>query len=372
MPLQIRVAVYKCIVKITYYYSLILGIVPGPYKYMEQQFHITIWYLVYSALVQFCFLAITPLTLNVMQQKDTYMSNKPILLYSYFVGKLTRILTIVVISSQIWLRRRNCLLLCEAFKRFFMKYESYCEFMSLFIGQNVKKEEKRLQRLMICKFISLHIHALAIALMYIQMQEQPERGYFIMISLNLMQGLYLLSANLQFMLIISELSLKFFYINRSLNFLSYCRFPLKDMLKFYLIAYQMHVECLEITRSLLRASNSVTWFMLVKIFTTNIIILYHAVLVRMSSLPSNTLGNTVGVLCIINFYWDSLLVIQAIDNILAAGNTAAFILRDTWITLKEEDNKDDYKQIMQLVSLLGIYVHTYIIGQYNTSVRITV
>ncbi|XP_065367182.1 putative gustatory receptor 58a [Calliphora vicina] len=240
--------------------------------------------------------------------------------------------------------------LCDMYNRFLHKYHDFLKSIRCNIENAFKKEEKRLKKLMIYKFISLHLHAFAISSMYMEMQENPDRGYYIMVALNTMQGLYLLTANLQFMLVLCQMNLRFSYINLSLEALQHEKFPANDLLNYYLILYKMHMECFQMARLVLKSSKTVTFFMLLKIFTTNIIILYHAVLVIMSTLHSNNTGNLIGTLCIVNFYWDTLLITTAIDQVLASCNRTASILQATCFELRRREDLEMFAKLTQLVS----------------------
>ncbi|XP_065367191.1 putative gustatory receptor 58a [Calliphora vicina] len=356
MSLRLQKLVYKFIVKTTYYYSLILGITPGLYNWSTNNFKITKLYLIYSALIQLIFLAITPLTSPYVQQENNFMENKPILQWTYLVGKVARILTIVVISGKMWLARQSLIKICVKYKQFLLKYDVFLNHLRCNIINDLEKEEKRVQQLLIYKFVSLHINALTIHTMFIQMQEEPGQAYFIMVSLNLMQTFYLLVANLQFMLILSEIRLSFFYINKSLEVMPSRGFPGHVMLKYYLIFYEMYMECYELSSLCFQACNAVTFFMLIKMFTTNIVILYHAVLVIMSSIRSDNVVNLVGTLCIVNFYWDSFLVTMAVDNALTSCNRTMEILRASWITLEDVRDLKMYKKLTQLLNQFSDYL----------------
>ncbi|KAM7342825.1 putative gustatory receptor 58a isoform 1-T1 [Cochliomyia hominivorax] len=357
MQQQLIDLIYHVIIKIIYSYSLILGLIPGKFNSKTHKFKVTKLYLVYSAFVQIIALLITPLTSPFVQQRSTnYMNNKPILQWTYAVGKVVRIATIVVTSLKIWQNRQEIIDLCDLYDNFLIKYQRFYKIINPYIDRNSKKEEKLLKRIFIYKFFSLHLHAVAITIMYVQMQDKPGVDYYIMVTLNLVQGLYLLTANLQFTLMLYQISLRFSYINQLLLYLRSQKFPVNQLLNCYLVSYEMHMECLQISRLFFKTSQKVTIFMLMKIFTTNIILLYHAVLVLMSNLHSDTTSNLLGIMCVINFYWDTLLVTIAIDKALTLSNQAANILRETWIVLRSEYNVKYFQQLIQLLNQFSDYL----------------
>ncbi|KNC33406.1 hypothetical protein FF38_09882 [Lucilia cuprina] len=350
MSLQLNEILYQSVIKITYFYSLVLGMLPGSYDWKTHQFSIKKSYLFYSGFIQLSFLSIIPLTSSFMHEKNNYMNNKPILQWSYMVGKCAMVTTVVVISLKIWQRRQGFIELCEIYERFVKRYENiFLHFRQHIIGEDFGKQEKRLKRFVIYKFISLHVHTLAVSSMYFQMQKNPDLEFVIMITVNMLQGFYLLTANMQFMLVLCHITLHFSFINYSLEALQQQRLPLNDLLKFYLVLYEMHLKCLKMSRLFFNASNTVTFFMLLKIFTSNIILLYHAVLTIMSSIPSTTISNFVGLICVVNFYWDSLLVTAAIDLVLVSAHRAMEILQGTWIIWKPEEDVDIFKKLTQLL-----------------------
>ncbi|KAI8128610.1 putative gustatory receptor 58b [Lucilia cuprina] len=298
----------------------VLGMLPGSYDWKTHQFSIKKSYLFYSGFIQLSFLSIIPLTSSFMHEKNNYMNNKPILQWSYMVGKCAMVTTVVVISLKIWQRRQGFIELCEIYERFVKRYENiFLHFRQHIIGEDFGKQEKRLKRFVIYKFISLHVHTLAVSSMYFQMQKNPDLEFVIMITVNMLQ-----------------------------EALQQQRLPLNDLLKFYLVLYEMHLKCLKMSRLFFNASNTVTFFMLLKIFTSNIILLYHAVLTIMSSIPSTTISNFVGLICVVNFYWDSLLVTAAIDLVLVSAHRAMEILQGTWIIWKPEEDVDIFKKLTQL------------------------
>lgn len=195
------------------------------------------------------------------------------------------------------------------------------------------------------------MHGFIIANMYVQLQDNPNIYYNFMIIFNTLQGLYLLTANLQFMLILCQISLHFSFINYSMKFLSYYKLSLKDLLNHYMMLYEMHMECLKLSRLCFKAFEMVSFFMLLRIFATNIILVYYMVLVAMSNLQSNGVGNFMISLSVVNFYWDSLLVISAIDHVLALSDCCGDILRETWVVLEIRGDDETSKELMKLVSV---------------------
>ncbi|XP_065367188.1 putative gustatory receptor 58b [Calliphora vicina] len=353
MSLRLSEILYNFIIKLIYFYSLILGVVPGTFDWQTYRFKVSKFYLVYSALIQFGFLAIIPITSSFVHDKNNYMHNKPVLQWAYMVAKLAMVSTVVIISVKIWKKRQRFVAVCDVYKRFVFKYSDFSKHFHCYITEDLKQQDQRLKRFMIYKFISLHVHTLAITSMYVQMQEDPDRKFFIMITVNMLQGFFLITANLQFMFILCQMSLHFSYINHCLQVLQHQKIPLKNLLNYYLILYEMHMECLQISRLFFGASNAVTFFMLLKIFTTNVTMLYHAVLIIMSNIHSTNTSSFVGVMCIVNFYWDSLLVTAAIDYALAACNRSMDIIQETWFEDSGgEDHEMTFRKLTQVVSVV--------------------
>lgn len=342
--------IYNIIVKIIYFYSLILGIISGIYNWQDQTFHITKVYLIYSALIQIL-LTVIPLILVFILEENDYMANKPILQWTYNVTKVAIVSTVVASTFKIWQKRQDFINLCAKYNQFLLKYRVYCQEFNFYIDKDLRKREILVKKYLIYKFFSLHLHGFIIANMYVQLQDNPDICYNIMVIFNTLQGLYLLTANLQFMLILCQISLHFSFINYSMKFLSYYKLSLKDLLKHYMILYEMHMECLKLSRLCFKACEMVSFFMLLRIFATNIILLYYMVLVVMSNLNSNGFGNFMGSLSIVNFYWDSLLVISAIDHALTSCNCCGDILRETWIVLEIRGDDETSKELMKLVSV---------------------
>ncbi|KAM7342827.1 putative gustatory receptor 58a isoform 3-T3 [Cochliomyia hominivorax] len=356
MSQQLKELLYNCVVKITYYYSIVLGISPGPYNWTEQTFQLNKLYHLYSALIQLIFLGITPLTSPYVKQENLYMENKPILQWSYLVGKTARILTIVVISGKIWFNRQNIINICDKYKRFLYKYHLFYKRFRSNIEKTLSHEEQRVQKLMLYKFLSLHLSSLVTQSMFLQMQEKPSADYFLMVSLNLLQTLYLLVANLQFMIVLCEIYLNYVFINKSLEFLKAKKIASKELLNYYMILYEMFVECSELSRECLRNCNAVTLFTLIKMFTTNVIILYHAVLVMMSNIRSDNYVSLVGTVCIVNFYCDSFLITRAVDNVLQTWCHTVDILKGTWITKEEVKDMEMYNKLIQVLNQFSDYL----------------
>lgn len=93
--------IYNIIVKIIYFYSLILGIISGIYSWQDHTFHITKFYLIYSAFIQIL-LTIIPLILVFISEENNYMANIPILQWTYNVTKVAIVSTVLASTFKIW------------------------------------------------------------------------------------------------------------------------------------------------------------------------------------------------------------------------------------------------------------------------------
>ncbi|KAM7342826.1 putative gustatory receptor 58a isoform 2-T2 [Cochliomyia hominivorax] len=346
---------YNSLIKVTYYYSLVLGILSGKFNWHQWNFTVSKIYLIYSAIGQL-FLCIIPLISLLVRQENNYLNDKPILQWTVIVAKLIMSSTVLVISLKIWQRRHDLINLFDIYMQLLGKYKNFLQYFRTNIETELRQQEDFAKMFLIYKFISSHLDAFAIASLYFQMQENPNLYYILVISFNMLQSFYLLTANLQFMLILCQMILHFSFINQSLIFLQQQDLPLKDLLNYYLIFYEMHMECLQLSRLFFKVAQTATIFMLLRVFTTNIILLYHAVLMLISNLESTTISHFVGTLCIVNFYWDTLLITSAIDKTLASGNRAAEILRETWHKLLAEDDVESFRELSKLLNQFSDYL----------------
>ena len=345
---------YRLVIKTTYILSLLLGIAPGVYDRQRNKFKVTVQYLIYSVFIHLVFMAIIVFTAPFIQHGINYMSDKPILKMTHQVGVVSRSLAVLVISYMVWFRRQVFLDVYETYKRFVEKYEHFRAIFEIYFENDLHEKEKRRQRLIIYKFISLNMNSFLITSLFIQLEDRYGIIYYIMLIVNLLQNCYLVVSTLQFVVLLSEIQMRFYFINKALNTMQFITLPACQTLKHYSLLYEMYVRSYQLSSECLEAGSIITFFMLLKIFTSNILILYHGVLMLLNNLPNDNLSNSLGTICVINFYWDCFLIVTAIDHALQACNNTGAILRGCGLKASEIQNVGIYKDIGHLVSIIKI------------------
>lgn len=311
--------------KLSYYYGLVMGLLPAPFNWKHQQFEQSRSYLWYSAIMQIVMISLSPMGTPLFANEANYMHGKMVLQWTYYIGKGARILTNLVLSLETWLQRKQILDLYESYREYLKKYEKFRQFYN--VNDEMQHEIKTVKYYTIYKLCTSHANALIISGLFLKMQNRPSPAYILMILINFIQSFYLLQVNIQFFVIISRIHLHFVYINKSLELLSSGTTHHSPIvfLRFWIL-YSMHYECYLLARRILAISRKATLVTLIKIFTTNVVLLYHAVQFANGNIESDEIGNFVGVLCIVIFYCDAMLTMICVDNILSSCNRAGELL----------------------------------------------
>ncbi|XP_075165373.1 putative gustatory receptor 58a [Haematobia irritans] len=341
--------------KITYYYALALGLTPAPVNLKTCRFYYSSTYLCYSVLIQVIFLLIspisTPLFASAKDRADMYMLENSILAWTYYFGKATRILTNLVLSVDIWQNRKDVQNLYENYWKFYEKYEQFYQLYNL---QTEMLPELRVIRLLtICKFCSSHINAFVISATYIQMNRQTSLKYYLIEFTNFMQSFYLLQFGMEFFVILSRVHLHFVYINKSLEGIGSWKLPFQSIVQRCHRLWRMHFECYHLSRRILKLSQKITLVLLIKIFSTNINMLYHAVQFANGGVKSNGKSNLWGILSIVSFYFDTILTMLSIDNLLTSSNETSKVLH---IYMDVEIGEENVQSFFQMVSQFHQYL----------------
>ncbi|XP_075165374.1 putative gustatory receptor 58b [Haematobia irritans] len=176
----------------------------------------------------------------------------------------------------------------------------------------------------IYKFLICHGNALTIVIVFIQMQHKPNTSYYLMVLTNFLQGFYLLEFNVNFFMILSRMHMHFVYINKSLEVMG--KTSIVYNFQRFRVLRVMHFECFQLSKRILEMSQRVILVVLIKIFTTNLFTLYHAVQFTNGSIATDGKTNLIGILSIVSFYWDTMLTMRCIENLQMSCNQTAEVL----------------------------------------------
>lgn len=360
MPHHLTTIFYRIVFKATYFISLLLGVMPGVYDVQQNNFKASIRYLVYSVFAHSVVLAIIAFTAPFVQHGNQYMSDKPILQFAHEIGVVARSLVVLVISYMIWFRRQNLLEVYDGYRRFLEKYKSFQDTFAIYFANDLHQQELYRQRMIVYKFISLNLNSFLITILFIQLEDRPGHVYYVMLFNNLLQNMFLVICTLQFVIFLSEIQMRFYFINKALEAMQFIPLPAWQSLNHYTLLYEMHVKSFQLSCDGVEPLIIVTFFMLLKIFTSNILLLYHGVLMLLNYLPSSQLSNSMGMLCVLNFYWDCYLIIAIMDGALKACNTTGEFLRGCGWKPCEVRDVGTCKTISQVVSRRSQWQYKYV------------
>lgn len=253
------------------------------------------------------------------------MHARLILHWSYIMGRIARVLIIVVLCLDTWTKRQNFIELYKSYRKFENKYPHFHQKYTM--PNKMQNEIEEVKYYTTYKLCTMHGNALLVSRLLLQIQGQPSPAYILMVSTNFLQSFYLLSINLQFFLILSRMHLHFTFINKSLEDLTMeSYYPLSHVIMRFWTLYRMHYDCYHLSRRILYSARTSTMIILVKTVTMNIIILYHAVQFVNGSIDCSGTDNIVDILSIVGFYWDAVLTMIAIDKLLTSSNNTSKIL----------------------------------------------
>ncbi|KAH8290912.1 hypothetical protein KR054_007038 [Drosophila jambulina] len=321
------------LLKLFYFYGAGCGLMPALLR--KRKFLRGSWqrgYLIYTACLHGVLLILLPFTFPQYMYDESYMSKNLVLQWAFNLTNITRIFAMVSGGFMMWTKRNKLLAMAErAFN----------------LCQNCKKLgddsriRKRIRGLLGQYFFVLNLSVLVAILILSQIDTDHSFSNTTMIVVHILQFTYvvIMTAALYVILLIlhwqnervhlalRDLSISLHREERNCLVLSggKARRSLKDLRNLF----QLYSENQRLIREVFNIFDLPIALLLLKMFVTNVNLVYHGVQFGSDSIETSVYTKIVGQLVVVTHYWSAVLLMDVVDDITRrSGSKMGDIMRE--------------------------------------------
>ncbi|KAH8252788.1 hypothetical protein KR032_001888 [Drosophila birchii] len=319
--------------KLFYFYGAVFGLMPALLR--KRKFLKGSWqrcYLIYTACLHGVLLILLPFTFPQYMYDESYMSGNLVLQWAFNLTNITRIFAMVSGGFMMWSKREKFLELGKKTFNHCRKCEKLGKDSSL---------RKRIRGLLGQYFFVLNLSVLVAILILSRIDTDQSFSNATMIVVHILQFAYvvIMTASLYAILVIlhwqhervhlalKDLSVSLHHEERNSLVLSggKARRSLKKLRSFF----HLYSENQRLIREVFGIFDLPIALLLLKMFVTNVNLVYHGVQFGNESIETSMYTRLVGQLVVITHYWSAVLLMNVVDDITRrSGPKMGDILRE--------------------------------------------
>ncbi|XP_033156355.1 putative gustatory receptor 58a [Drosophila mauritiana] len=311
------------LLKFMYIYGIVCGLMPAPLK--KGQFLLGYklrWYLIYTACLHGGLLTVLPFTFPHYMYDDSYMSSNPVLKWTFNLTNITRIMAMFSGVLLMWFRRKRLLDLGENLLLHCLKCEK--------LDNHSKKYStlrKRVRNVLFQMLLVANLSILVGALILFRIDSVQRNSKTAMILAHITQFIYVvfMMTGISVILFVLhwqsemlQIALKdlcFFLNYEERNSLTLSETKANRSLGKLAKLFQLFAENQRLVREVFRTFDLPIALLLLKMFVTNVNLVYHGVQFGNESIETSTYTRILGQWVVISHYWSAVLLMNVVDDV---------------------------------------------------------
>ncbi|KAH8283459.1 hypothetical protein KR018_002987 [Drosophila ironensis] len=312
------------LLKFFYIYGMAGGLVPAP---LGRKVNCRRIYLIYTACLHITLLLLLPLTFPQFMYDASYMSRNLVLQWAFNLTNITRIMAMLSGFVLIWLKRKKLLELENALI-------TNCLACQDLEGDSTKYTElrRRILGLLWQQFCLLNLSILVATLLLMRIDTDDQLQNLSMILVHVLQFFYvvIMTAAVHVVLVLIywqqervNLSLQDLYYalnHEERNSLVLSRDIGAQSLQLLRKHYHLHSSNQQLLRKFLKVLDLPIAMLLLKMFVTNVNLVYHGVQFGSASIETTYETRILGQLVVISHYWSAILLMNIVDAVTRSSN----------------------------------------------------
>uniref|UniRef100_A0A6P4EDX1 Gustatory receptor n=1 Tax=Drosophila rhopaloa TaxID=1041015 RepID=A0A6P4EDX1_DRORH len=311
------------LLKSFYAYGLVCGLVPAPLKHGKfLQGRSQKCYLLYTACLHGVLLILLPCTFPEYMYSESYMSSNLVLQWAFNLTNITRILAMISGGLMMWFKRKKLLGLSENLLSHCLKCRKLEDHTTKYITL-----WKRIRGLLAQMFFVVHLTLIVSLLILMKIGTDQCFNNTAMIVVHITQFIYvvIMMAGLCVILVILHWQSERVHIalkdlclllnHEERNSLVLSENKARKSLKILRNLFQLYAENQRLIRRVFGTLDIPIALLLLKMFVTNVNLVYHGVQFGSASIETSNYTKILGQWVIISHYWNAILLMNVVDDV---------------------------------------------------------
>ncbi|KAH8316262.1 hypothetical protein KR067_003355 [Drosophila pandora] len=310
------------LLKYFHIYGLACGLVPAPLDKFSKFSKASRTYLIYTACFQGLLLVLLPFTFPRYMYDASYMRRNLVLQWAFSLTNITRIMAMLSGFFLTWGKRTKLIALEKALLAHCLECRDLEDDSTGFL-----KLRQRIRGLLRQQFFLLNVHVVVAALLLTRIDKDQEFSYHLMILVHILQFAYIVIMTASLYVILSLLLWQQERVNLALhdlcsalnheerNSLVLSRTIATKSLKVMRHLFQLHSENRRLLREIFKELDVPIAMLLLKMFVTNVNLVYHGVQFGNHSIETTIFTRILGQLVVISHYWSAILLMNIVDDL---------------------------------------------------------
>ncbi|XP_050324519.1 putative gustatory receptor 58a [Bactrocera neohumeralis] len=339
---MLRERLFRFVLKISYYNSLIVGLLPAPLDGKTLEFRVTRLYLVHSAVIHlFCLLA-TSYAGYYYFSRD-FLTNDPILQWTYSITHVTKNLFMAVLVKEIWCKREDIKSVYVVYRSLETRLKAFTEAARRRINGTIEKRnelhrtiiEHRVENLIIFKFCLAYVLVIMNVYSFLSQHPGTDGRYMPITLISFALHTFILTVSGNFFYIYSQLYRQFSQINSQLKSLfeqlhgQMSRRAVGEEFASHINNLAvLHLTGYRLTQRIFRIGELTLAALLLRLFTTNMRAVYGACLLLSQNQTRNLWLQANELFFTAVFFGDTAMTMGMLDAMLTKCNRTGQLLRE--------------------------------------------